>query len=242
MKAPDFDYLRPSNLDEALGMMADSQGDTMPLAGGQSLMPMMNFRIAAPDALIDLADIAEMRGITREYDSIKIGAMTSYAQLIRDPIVSAEIPLFGLAIPHIAHDAIRNRGTIGGSLALADPAAEMPALMLTLNATIEVAGKTGLRKIKADDNAVLYCYNYRPTESLLEDQYAGPWIKDYAFAHAKLILAEARGKFTQIAGPQGGTTMNADQLRQDAQTEIDKLEMELTLYNDGSTGLGFVIG
>ena len=98
------------------------------------------------------------------------------------------------------------------------------------------------RKIKADDNAVLYCYNYRPTESLLEDQYAGPWIKDYAFAHAKLILAEARGKFTQIAGPQGGTTMNADQLRQDAQTEIDKLEMELTLFNDGSTGLGFVIG
>jgi len=151
MKAPDFDYLRPSNLDEALGMMADSQGDTMPLAGGQSLMPMMNFRIAAPDALIDLADVAEMRGITHEYDSIKIGAMTSYMQLMSDPIVSAKIPLFGLAIPHIAHDAIRNRGTIGGSLALADPAAEMPALMLTLDATIEVAGKTGPRKIKADD-------------------------------------------------------------------------------------------
>jgi carbon-monoxide dehydrogenase medium subunit len=151
MKAPDFDYLRPSSLDEALEMMAGSQGDTMPLAGGQSLMPMMNFRIAAPDALIDLADIAEMRGITREYDSIKIGAMASYAQLMSDPIVSAEIPLFGLAIPHIAHDAIRNRGTIGGSLALADPAAEMPALMLTLDATIEVAGKTGPRKVKADD-------------------------------------------------------------------------------------------
>ena len=98
------------------------------------------------------------------------------------------------------------------------------------------------RKIKANDNAILHCYNFRPTESLLEDQYAGPWIKDYAFAHAKLILAEARGKFTQIAGPQGGTTMNADQLRQDAQTEIDKLEIELTLYNDGSTGLSFVIG
>jgi hypothetical protein len=98
------------------------------------------------------------------------------------------------------------------------------------------------RKIKADDNAVLHCYNHRPTESLLDDTYAGPWLKDYAFAHAKLILSEARGKFTQIAGPQGGTTMNADQLRADAQAEIDKLEMELTLYSDGSTGLGFVIG
>lgn len=98
------------------------------------------------------------------------------------------------------------------------------------------------RKIKAQDTAVLHVYNSRPDDSLLEDQYAGPWIKDYAFAHARLILAEARGKFTQIAGPQGGTTMNADQLRTDAQQDIDKLEIELTLYNDGSTGLGFVIG
>ena len=98
------------------------------------------------------------------------------------------------------------------------------------------------RKIKANDNAVLHCYNYRPTESLLEDTYAGPWLKDYAFAHAKLILSEARGKFTQIAGPQGGTTMNADERRAEAQAEKNKLENELTLYNDGSTGLGFVIG
>lgn len=98
------------------------------------------------------------------------------------------------------------------------------------------------RKIKAIDSAVLHVYMYRPTESLLEDTYAGPWLKDYSLAHAKLMLAEARGKFTQIAGPQGGTTMNADQLRTDAQAEIDKLEQELTLYNDGSVGLGFVIG
>ena len=96
--------------------------------------------------------------------------------------------------------------------------------------------------IKAEDSVVLHVFNYRPEENLLEDTYAGPWLKDYAFAHARLILAEARGKFTQIAGPQGGTTMNSDQLRQDAQAEIDKLETELTLYNDGSTGLSFVIG
>lgn len=98
------------------------------------------------------------------------------------------------------------------------------------------------RKIKADDECFLWCYNYRPDENLLADLYAGPWIKDYAFAHVRLMLAEARGKFSQIAGPQGGTTMNADMLRTDAQAEIDKLETELTLYNDGSAGLGFVIG
>lgn len=98
------------------------------------------------------------------------------------------------------------------------------------------------RKIKAPDTAVLHVYNYRIDEDLLNDQYASPWIKDYAFAHARLMLAEARGKFTQIAGPQGGTTMNADQLRTDALQDIDKLEVELTLYNDGSAGLGFIIG
>jgi hypothetical protein len=98
------------------------------------------------------------------------------------------------------------------------------------------------RQVRAEDTVVLHTYNYRPDESLLNDTYAGPWLKDYALAHAKLMLAEARGKFTQIAGPQGGTTMNADQLRTDAQQEIDKLDVELTLYNDGSTGLGFVIG
>ena len=98
------------------------------------------------------------------------------------------------------------------------------------------------RKIKAPDTAVLHVYNYRIDEDLLTDQYASPWIKDYAFAHARLMLAEARGKFTQIAGPQGGTTMNADQLRTDALQDIDKLEQELTVYNDGSAGLGFIIG
>lgn len=98
------------------------------------------------------------------------------------------------------------------------------------------------RKIKGDDSCFLHVYNYRPDDSIIEDTYAGPWVKDYAFAHARLMLAEARGKFAQIAGPQGGTTMNADQLRTDAQADIDKLEVELTLYNDGSTPLTFVIG
>ena len=98
------------------------------------------------------------------------------------------------------------------------------------------------RKLKTDETLVLHVYNYRPDDNLINDNYAGPWIKDYAFAHVKLMLAEARGKFSQIAGPQGGTTMNADTLRSDAQGEIDKLETELTLYNDGSAGLGFVIG
>lgn len=151
MKAPDFDYLRPTSLDAALEMLAEHDGGAMPLAGGQSLMPMMNFRVASPEVLIDLADVAELRGITRDGGTVRIGAMTRYAQLMEDAIVLADIPLFAMALPHIAHDAIRNRGTIGGSLALADPAAEMPALMLALDAKIEVAGASGTRAIKAED-------------------------------------------------------------------------------------------
>lgn len=98
------------------------------------------------------------------------------------------------------------------------------------------------RKIKADDRCYLHVFNFRPDDNLLTDTYAGPWIRDYAFCYARMMLAEARGKFAQIAGPQGGTTMNADQLRADAQQDMEKLEIELTLYNDGSAGLGFVIG
>jgi len=98
------------------------------------------------------------------------------------------------------------------------------------------------RKIKGDDDVILHVYNYRPDEVLLADTYAGVWIKDYAYAHARLILAEARGKFAQIAGPQGGTTLNSDALRSDALADIDKLEQELTLYSDGSTPLSFIIG
>jgi carbon-monoxide dehydrogenase medium subunit len=151
MKAPDFDYLRPPTLTAAIALLAEHDGDAMALAGGQSLMAMMNFRVAAPGALIDLADVNELQGITRLGDSLRIGAMTRYVELAHAPEVRADLPLLIVALPHIAHDAIRNRGTIGGSLALADPAAEMPALMLVLDATIEVAGPDGTRLIKADD-------------------------------------------------------------------------------------------
>lgn len=151
MKAPDFDYLRPTNLKDAISLLTQYDGDAMPLAGGQSLMPMMNFRVAAPEALIDLADVSELRGVTREGTTIRIGAMTRYVDLEVDPLITQHIPLIGLALPHIAHDAIRNRGTIGGSVALADPAAEMPAIMLALTAVFEVAGLNGTRKIAADD-------------------------------------------------------------------------------------------
>ncbi|SLN76767.1 FAD binding domain-containing protein [Roseisalinus antarcticus] len=150
MKAPDFDYCRPGTLAEALSLLAGADGEAQPLAGGQSLMPMMNFRVAAPEILVDLAGIPELRGIARQGDMLRIGAMTTYRELQDDPALQA-VPLIAMALPHIAHDAVRNRGTIGGSLALADAAAEMPALMMTLNAVIELAGPDGPREVPATE-------------------------------------------------------------------------------------------
>lgn len=151
MKAPQFEYARPDTLEAALALLNDADIDAAPLAGGQSLMPMMNFRMAAPDLLVDLNRIPGLSGVSDAGDHLRIGAMTRYASLETDPLIAAHVPLFGMGLPHIAHAAIRNRGTIGGSVSLADPAAEMPALLLALEATIEVQGPSGARKIPADD-------------------------------------------------------------------------------------------
>jgi len=98
------------------------------------------------------------------------------------------------------------------------------------------------RKVKADDTVYLHVYKERSDEELLQDPYSSPWLKDYALAHAKLMLSEARGKFNTIAGPQGGTSLNADALRMDAQASIDKLEDDLKYYAEGQAGLGVIIG
>lgn len=151
MKSPEIQYERPSTLEEALTQLGNSEYDCQPLAGGQSLMPMMNLRLARPDVLVDLNKLAELDFIREDPEQIYIGSMVRYAALMQSALVSQHIPLFTQALPHIAHEAIRNRGTIGGSVALADPAAEMPALLRALNASIVVLSETGRREISADE-------------------------------------------------------------------------------------------
>lgn len=151
MKAADFAYRRPADLAGALAVLSAEGDEVAPLAGGQSLMPMMNFRVAQPAVLLDLADVAELRGVTAGPEGLRIGAMTRYAQLATNPLVMQGAPLIGMALPHIAHAAVRNRGTIGGSVALADPAAEMPALLLAMGARIELVSSGASRVVAADD-------------------------------------------------------------------------------------------
>ena len=151
MKAPDFRYERPESLSAALALLADDSVDAMPIAGGQSLMPMMNFRLAAPGLLVDLNGLSELDGIRHADGWLEIGAMTRYRTLAASAVIAEMAPLMAKALPHIAHPAIRNRGTLGGSVALADPAAEMPAVLIALGARIVLAGTGGTRKVAADD-------------------------------------------------------------------------------------------
>lgn len=152
MKPAPFKYLLAKSLDEALSMKAEYGDDAKFLAGGQSLMTAMNFRLARPAVLIDINGLGELAGISLRSDGVTlIGAMTRYRSLEDDGAFLRRFPLFGEALPHIAHPQIRNRGTIGGNLAHADPASEMPALAVGMQATIRIKASTGERSLAAVD-------------------------------------------------------------------------------------------
>jgi aerobic carbon-monoxide dehydrogenase medium subunit len=149
MKAPPFGYVRAASISDALRLLAAHGDDAKFLAGGQSLLAALAFRLSEPSTLIDISKLPELAGITRTGDSIRVGAGTTHAVLARDPLIRAHVPLLAEAVPHIAHTAIRNRGTIGGSLAYADPAAELPACCVALDAVIAVISTRGSRRIPA---------------------------------------------------------------------------------------------
>ena len=151
MKASAFDYARATSVANALELLAAHGDGAKVLSGGQSLMPAMNLRLITPELLVDIGDLAELRGIELAGDVLKIGALTRHVDLQRSTEIAAHAPMLTDAIAHVAHPAIRNRGTLGGSLAHADPASELPACMLALDATIIVRGPAGERRIAAED-------------------------------------------------------------------------------------------
>jgi carbon-monoxide dehydrogenase medium subunit len=151
MKLPPFDYACPSSIAEAIALLASHRGEAKVLAGGQSLIPMLAFRVAAPAVLIDLRKIAELRRIGLANDGVTLGAMVRWRDILEHPELRTAHPLLMTAVAHVAHYQIRNRGTVGGSLAHADPAAELPAIAVTCDAGITVMGKAGERIIAARD-------------------------------------------------------------------------------------------
>lgn len=149
MKARAFSYCRPATISEALAAFAGSTGEASYIAGGQSLVPALALRLQAPERLIDIAHIPELRGISLEDGALRLGALTRHVEVHDDPLIARYAPLLALAAPHVAHPAIRNRGTLGGSVALADPASEFPAMMLAMEADMEIAGPEGARRVPA---------------------------------------------------------------------------------------------
>lgn len=149
MKAPSFAYAKPRSLDETFELLARHGEGAKLLAGGQTLLATLNMRLSSPAILIDITGLPGLAGITTDGRTVRIGALTRHREIERSPIVAAELPLLAQAAPHIAHVAIRNAGTLGGSLAHADPAAEWPGCCVALDATLVLASGKGERRVKA---------------------------------------------------------------------------------------------
>jgi carbon-monoxide dehydrogenase medium subunit len=162
-----FDYLRPGSLDEAVHVLGNAGDDAKVIAGGQSLMPLLRLRLAQPELLVDVGGLDELRGVRDQGDSLVIGARTTLYQLVNDPLVAEHCGLLAQTAGVIADPAVRHRGTIGGALAHADPAGDLPAVALALEATFTVRGSAGDREIPAADFFVDYLTTSLQPEEIL---------------------------------------------------------------------------
>jgi len=209
MKPAPFEYYAPDSLEQAVDLFSQYVGDGKILAGGQSLVPAMNFRVVQPSVLIDLNRVGELSYIREDGDVIRIGAMTRERQLEFDSSIAKWTPLLHEAVPFIAHPQIRNRGTIGGSIVHADPAAELPVLMTALNARLKAKSVSGERWVDAKDFFVgMFTTALEPNEILIEIELpfmpartgwsfveVAPRAGDYAMMGvAALVTLDANGK------------------------------------------------
>jgi aerobic carbon-monoxide dehydrogenase medium subunit len=196
MKPAPFEYLAPDSLDAALEILARSGGDAKILAGGQSLIPVMNFRLAQPALLVDLNRLRELDYVRQEDGGLRIGAMTRQRTLERDPLVAGLSPLLAETVPFIAHPQIRNRGTVGGSLAHADPAAELPAVAVALDARFRLQRSGGERWVAAREFFCgLFATLLEPDEMLVEVALPAPSPRTgWAF----LEVARRHGDYAQV--------------------------------------------
>ena len=178
-----FAYARPTTIDEALQAVASGGEDVKIMAGGQSLIPVMRLRLAAPETVVDLTKVAELRGVRDEGDAIVIGAMTTHSDVLSDPLIAQYAPLIAAATETVADRQVRHRGTFGGALAHADPAGDLPAVALALDAEFVVAGLTGRRTVPAAEFFVDYLTTALEEGELLVEiripKLAGTWGMHY---------------------------------------------------------------
>lgn len=169
MIPPAFDYARPATVDEAVRALADAGEEAKVLAGGQSLLPLLRLRLAFPELVVDVGRIPELRGVREDGDTLVVGAMTTHHDVIHDPLVRRHAGLLAAATTMVADPAVRHRGTLGGSLAHADPAGDLPAVLLALDGELIARGPRGRRAIGARDFFVDYLQSaLSPDELLVE--------------------------------------------------------------------------
>jgi len=197
MKAAAFDYVKPKALQEALSLLAEAGDGAQLIAGGQTLLATLNLRLSEPSVLIDITDLTELKGITLVGDQLRIGALVTHTEIEDSELIAKHAPLLKAAVPHIAHRAIRNLGTWGGSLAYGDPAAEWPACSLALRATMIIQGPSGERRISANDFFIdLYTTSLEPDEILVATEIPIATSQEIFYFHE---LARRHGDYA-VAG------------------------------------------
>jgi carbon-monoxide dehydrogenase medium subunit len=212
MKLPPFEYACPTSVSEAVALLASHEGDAKPLAGGQSLVPMMAFRVASPSLVVDLRKLTELRHIKISDDGVTLGAMVRWRDILEDARLKTAQPLLVAAVEHVAHYQIRNRGTVGGSIAHADPAAEMPGIVLTCDAKIAVEGKSGARVIDAADFFEGPLMTVLKPDEIITEIRLPPWPAKRRFGFQE--FARRKGDFALAAAAlfydiDGGKARNA---------------------------------
>jgi len=215
MKAAVFDYVKPKALQDALSLLAEAGDDARLIAGGQTLLATLNMRLSEPSILIDITDLAELKGITLVGNRLRIGALVTHTEIEDSELIAKHVPLLKAAAPHIAHRAIRNLGTWGGSLAYGDPAAEWPACSLTLRATMIIQGPAGERRISANDFFIdLYTTSLEPDEILVATEIPLATNQEVFYFHE---LARRHGDYA-VAGLAAVAQKQGDVLSQCAFT------------------------
>jgi CO/xanthine dehydrogenase FAD-binding subunit len=209
VKPPPFEYVAPRTLDEAVEALTESDGEAKILAGGQSLIPLLNFRLARPSRLVDLNRVPNLAYVAQRDGGLAIGAMTRDAAVERDRRVTQAVPLMDEAIRWVGHAAIRARGTVGGNLAHADPAAELPAVAVCLDAVLTIVGPRGQRTVPAHDFFLGYLTTaLEPDEILIEAWYPAA---ARGSGHAWLEFARRHGDFA-LVGVAVALTLAGDQI------------------------------
>src|SRR6202051_3446028 len=212
MKLPPFEYACPTTISEAVALLASHDGGAKLLAGGQSLVPMLAFRVASPALLVDLRKLTELRQIGIAEDGVTLGAMVRWRDILDDARLRTAHPLLVAAVEHVAHYQIRNRGTVGGSMAHADPAAEMPGIAVTCEAQIAVIGKAGSRTIASADFFQGPLMTALKPDEIITEIRLPAWSKGWRFGFQE--FARRRGDFALAAAAlfyddDNGTVRNA---------------------------------